>query len=191
MWFTGQRTDLNPRYKLASNPCLCGNYHPSAAFDACSCTPQQRREYQRKVSGPITDRLDIVRHLSPLKPGHQDRLSPPESSAEVRARVTAARERQNRRYEGAGWRLNGQAPGAALRDTWPLTEEAQLLVDDQVLAGRLTRRGAVRVHRLAWTVTDLAGRDRPDVVETRTALQLRSGEALNLSVIDARERRAG
>jgi len=177
---------------LASNPCLCGNYHPSAALDACSCTPQQRRDYQRKVSGPITDRLDIVRHLTPLKPGHQDRLSPPETSATVRERVAAARERQAERYSGSGWRLNGQAPGAALRDRWPLTDEGQHLVDERVLAGRLTRRGAVRVHRLAWTVADLAGIGRPGAAETSTALRLRSGEALDLDAIDARlERRAG
>ena len=59
------------------------------------------------------------------------------------------------RYAGAGWRLNGQVPGAALRERWPLPA-AQQYVDNQLFGGRLSQRGGVRVHRLAWTVADLA-----------------------------------
>ena len=173
---------------LASNPCPCGNFHPVAAQDACTCLAIQRRDYQRKITGPITDRLDIVRRLEPLRPGGHDRLTRVETSAEVRERVGAARARQAARYAGSGWRLNSQVSGAALREQWPVSAAAQVLIDDQVYGGRLTRRGAVRVHRLAWTVADLAGVDQPGMAETQTALQLRLGEPLMLSAL---ERRAG
>ncbi|MFP5354697.1 MAG: ATP-binding protein, partial [Gemmatimonadota bacterium] len=64
---------------------------------------------------------------------------------------------RRRRCEGSLWRLNSEVPGAVLRERWPLQPEGALLLDDQVFAGRLTRRGATRVHRLAWTVADLRG----------------------------------
>ena len=101
----------------------------------------------------------------------------------MRARVEAARQRQEARYAGRSWRLNAHAPAPALRADWPLTEAGQRLVDDQLYAGRLSRRGASRVHRLAWTVADLRGLDRPDVASVDTALRLRSGEPLLLAAL--------
>lgn len=171
---------------LAANPCPCGNYDQQVTTDACKCGAVVRREYMRKVTGPITDRIDITRHLQPLSQADRDPWAP-ESSAVVRARVEVARRRQAARYAGFGWGLNGQATGAALREHWPLTPAAEAMVDDAIYTGTLTRRGAVRVHRLAWTVADLAGLARPGPAETFTALRLRSGEALP---VDAYERRS-
>jgi magnesium chelatase family protein len=62
-----------------------------------------------------------------------------------------------------------------------LPSDADRLVDDRVYAGTLTRRGATRVHRLAWTVADLRGAEQPDLADVDTALRLRSGEPLMLS----------
>lgn len=173
-------------FVLACNPCPCGEYHPTNRDNRCVCLEVQRREYRRKISGPIADRIDITRHVEPLtRLDRDDRLAPKESSAAVRARVTAARERQARRYAGTGWRLNSAVPGPVLRERWPLPEEAEQLVDDRVYGGHLTRRGATRVHRLAWTVADLRGADRPGVSEVDTALRLRTGEPLMLAAIAA------
>jgi magnesium chelatase family protein len=61
-------------------------------------------------------------------------------------------------------------------------------VDDAVYGGRLSQRGATRVHRLAWTLADLGGLDRPGVPEVEVALLLRTGEPLPLATL---ERRAG
>jgi magnesium chelatase family protein len=71
-------------------------------------------------------------------------------------------------------------PGPVLRARWPLDDDALLRLDEQVYAGRLTRRGATRVHRLAWTVADLAGLERPGAAELDVALRLRTGEPLLL-----------
>ncbi|HEU4514730.1 MAG TPA: YifB family Mg chelatase-like AAA ATPase [Nocardioidaceae bacterium] len=173
-------------FVLACNPCPCGEYHPTNRDNRCTCLEVHRREYRRKISGPIADRIDIVRHLEPLSElDRRDKLTPKESSAQVRARVAAARERQAGRYAGTGWRLNSAVPGPVLRDRWPLPEDAEKLVDDRVYAGQLTRRGATRVHRLAWTVADLRGADRPGVAEVDTALRLRTGEPLMLSAVEA------
>jgi magnesium chelatase family protein len=164
---------------LAANPCPCGDYHADASLDRCKCREVQRRDYRRKVTGPITDRIDITRHLTAATPtSSRDPLAVRESSAEVRGRVTAARERQAARYADEAWRLNGHAPGPALAARWPLTAAATALVDDHLWKGRLTRRGVTRVHRLAWTVADLSGLDQPGVAEAKVALRLRSGEPL-------------
>ncbi len=149
---------------LAANPCPCGNFHPDASTSQCSCKEVQRRDYRRKVTGPITDRIDITRHLTVATPtARRDPLAVHESTAQVRARVEAARARQADRYADQAWRLNGHAPGPALARGWPMTPDATRLVDDWLWSGKLTRRGVTRVHRLAWTVADLAEVDRPGV----------------------------
>jgi magnesium chelatase family protein len=173
---------------LAANPCPCGNFHPDARSSQCSCTEVRRRDYRRKVTGPITDRIDITRHLTVATPtSRRDPLAVQESTAEVRARVEGARARQADRYAGQAWRLNGHALGPALSRGWPMTAEATSLVDDWLWSGKLTRRGVTRVHRLAWTVADLAEVERPGVDEVEVALRLRTGQPLLAATV----RRAG
>lgn len=170
---------------LACNPCPCGDFSGDVRLNRCTCREAQRRDYRNKVTGPVADRVDIVRHLPPLR--KRDALSDaeqPESSAQVGQRVAAARDRQAERYDGESWRLNGHAPGPVLRERWPLTKAGQQLVDDQLYAGRLSRRGATRVHRLAWTVADLRRVDRPGLDEVETALRLRTGEPLLLTMLE-------
>lgn len=169
---------------LACNPCPCGDYHPSAVESRCVCPETARRNYRRKLTGPVIDRIDITRHVTPVRPHEaRDPFARPESTATVRARVAAARERQRDRLAETSWRVNGEVPGPVLRSTWPLTTAAAEHLDDQVYAGRLTRRGATRVHRLAWTVADLAGVERPGERELDTALRLRTGEPLLLEAL--------
>jgi magnesium chelatase family protein len=173
---------------LAANPCPCGDFHPDARVSTCQCREVQRRDYRRKVNGPVTDRIDITRHLAAPSPtAARDPFAVRESTAAVRARVEAARARQADRYAGEQWRLNGHVPGPALAAAWPMTPDATRLVDDQLWNGRLTRRGVARVHRLAWTVADLAEVERPGVTEAEVALRLRSGTPLLASTL----RRAG
>ena len=170
---------------LACNPCPCGDWSARAEHNRCSCREVQRRDYRNKVTGPVADRVDIVRVLPPLKQ-HDKALDfeRPESTAAERARVEAARERQAARYAEESWRLNGQAPGPVLRDRWPLSKEGQADIDDQLYKGRLSRRGATRVHRLAWTVADLREVEQPGREEVATALRLRTGEPLLLRMLE-------
>jgi len=170
---------------LACNPCPCGDYHPHARENRCVCSEVRRRDYRRKLTGPIADRIDITRHVLPVRPHEaRDPFAPPESSASVRARVEEARGRQAVRFSGRSWRLNGQVPGPLLTAEWPLTESAQRLLEDEIYAGQLSRRGATRVHRLAWTVADLRGIAQPGDDELDVALRLRTGEPLTLATLE-------
>ena len=175
---------------VAANPCPCGEHRPDVGKDTCRCKPVALREYRSRLTGPVADRIDITRHVQPLSP-HQrvDRFAAREDSATVRARVEAARARQAERYADTGWRLNAHATGVALRDLWPLTASATRILDEHVVKGALTNRGAVRVHRLAWTVHDLdpssTGAPGPAVLDV--ALRLRQGRPLLDSTVRGRE----
>lgn len=168
---------------IAANPCPCGNWSEQPTRNGCGCRPNALRDYRAKLTGPVADRIDITRTVGPLSRHDHDPSGAVETSAEVRGRVAAARLRQHVRYAGCGWRLNAHVPGTALRDRWPLAGDATRRLDDALYAGRLSSRGAVRVHRVAWTLADLAAvREGRDVVpgpdELDVALRLRGGDPL-------------
>lgn len=165
---------------FACNPCKCGGFSGAAAESTCRCGTTELRRYRNRVSGPVADRVDITRHVERASDWQrQDQLELPESSATVRARVAAARARQAARLAGTPWRLNAHVPGPTLTRQWPLPGPVARRLADEVAAGRLTHRGATRVHRLAWTVADLRALDRPGADELDTALQLRTGVPLS------------
>ncbi len=161
---------------LAANPCPCGNFHGLSGGD-CDCTAVQRVHYRRKLSGPVLDRVDIWMEVRPqVRCGAGAWSRTPESSADVRARVAEARQRQARRYRDRAWLLNSSCPGPALAQLWPLEPDGQRLVDAALASGAITRRGLTRVQRLAWTVADCTGVVRPGVDEADVALALRSDD---------------
>ena len=167
---------------LAANPCPCGDYSPSAPANRCTCSEQVRRAYRQKLTGPIADRIDILRHIEPEPPhAGADRFAVRERSDQILRRVSLARARQAERYSGRGFRLNSQVPGHLLGSEWPLEPEARGRLDGELYGGRLTRRGAVRVHRLALTVADLRGLESPGIDEVMVALHLRTGEPLEIA----------
>ncbi|MBM7279872.1 YifB family Mg chelatase-like AAA ATPase [Gordonia rubripertincta] len=141
---------------LAANPCPCA---PAHDVD-CVCTAVVRRRYLGKLSGPLLDRVDIRVRMDP--PGNAALMSGTgESSAEVRARVTAARAAAVERWSEFGWRTNAEVPGAALRQKFRLPPDVLRPIELFLRDGRVTARGADRALRLAWTLSDLRGTDRP------------------------------
>ena len=158
---------------LASNPCPCGNAGVRGAD--CRCAPMAVRRYTERISGPILDRIDIRHQLLPMSRAYLRAAADlTEPSAVVAERVAEARARQRRRLAGHGWRTNGEVPGPALRRRLPLPEGSDVL-EDAVARGRLSARGVDKVIRLAWTIADLAGADRPQREHLRTAMAMRQG----------------
>lgn len=163
---------------LAANPCPCGQ--AGTPSGNCHCPPQLVRRYRDRVSGPIMDRIDIHQQLLPTRRSLAELTEPGECSAVVLQRVIEARERQQHRLLGTGWRTNGEVPGPYLRSRLPRPEGDQDL-DLAVLRGRLSSRGVDKCLRLAWTLADLAGIDVPTRTEIRRAIALRRGEFLPTS----------
>jgi magnesium chelatase family protein len=98
-----------------------------------------------------------------------------ESTATVADRVRAARERAAARLAGTPWRTNSEIPGRDLRGRWHARPGAMDDAERNLERGVLTARGLDRVLRVAWTVADLVGHDRPDATDVALALQLRTG----------------
>ena len=96
------------------------------------------------------------------------------TTAAVRDRVLAARERQDKRFDGMPWTVNAAVPAADFRRVCPVSDEVSGAVGDAVAKGHLTQRGADRVVRLAWTLADLGGLDRPGQDQAAEALHLRT-----------------
>jgi magnesium chelatase family protein len=170
-------TEFPARVQLvvAANPCPCAS---PAGDQYCTCPPQVRRRYQARLSGPLLDRIDIRITLDALRAAQLVTYSAPAPpSAEVAARVVRARAAAVARWAADGWQLNGDVPGPQLRRApWrlPLGDTAELR--KALDLGLVSARGFDRVLRLAWTVADLDGLDRPGKNEVGEALQLRMGE---------------
>jgi magnesium chelatase family protein len=161
---------------LAANPCACAS---PAGDQACHCSPLQRRRYLGRISGPLLDRIDIQIRLPPLSAAQLMTASAPaESSAIVAVRVANARTAAAARWAADGWRVNAEVPGPQLRrPPWRLPAADTASLRRSLDRGVLSARGFDRILRLAWTIADLDGRDRPDGGDVNEAAQLRMGEA--------------
>ena len=155
----------------AMNPCRCG--HLGDPTLACSRAPRCAADYQARVSGPLLDRIDL--HVDVQAVAAADLVLPPpaEGSAEVAARVKAARDLQTVRYEGEGVRSNAEADGNLLERVATPDEPGRRLLAQAAEAMRLSARGFHRVLRVARTIADLAGSDGIGRVHVAEALSYR------------------
>jgi magnesium chelatase family protein len=153
---------------LAANPCPCAPAHDRD----CVCPSLARRRYLGRLSGPLLDRVDLRARMHPLT-GLSAPASAPESTAAVRARVLAARAAAAGRWAEQGWRTNAEVPGPVLRSRYALPPAVLKPLDTALRTGDLTARGADRALRVAWTLSDLAGHDRPGREDVETALYFR------------------
>ncbi len=168
----GQRALIFPtRFMLvaATNPCPCG-YAGIGAM--CSCGESDLRRHQRRLSGPLLDRIDLLVGVG--KPTEREFSAPPVTdSRRAQARVGEARERQQRRYRGTDASCNCELSAAQLRRYARVEERAQRLVADAYDGGTLSARGRQRVLRVARTIADLEGRDAVLSADVLLALSLR------------------
>ncbi|MEU8945207.1 YifB family Mg chelatase-like AAA ATPase [Streptomyces sp. NPDC048489] len=159
---------------LAANPCPCGRF--SQRDDLCDCPPSAIRRYQARLSGPLLDRVDLRVEVDRVTRSElTGRGARGESTETVAARVLAARERAATRLAGTPWRTNSEVPGRELRSRWHASPGALDDAERSLERGVLSARGLDRVVRVAWTVADLVGHDRPDASDVALALQLRTG----------------
>jgi magnesium chelatase family protein len=169
----GQRTidfPANAIVVAACNRCPCAR-----PPDRCACTALELARYQRRLSGPLVDRLDLVCQVESVPTAElvADAPDHPTQSADVRDRVMAARRRQLARLAGTGVLCNGDMDGRLTRREVSLGPalSARLLTIRERVA--LSGRGHDRVLRVARTIADLEGRDAVTASDLDEALSYR------------------
>jgi len=154
----------------ACNPCPCGQ-----RVRDCSCSEIERRRYQRRLSGPLLDRMDIVCQVSPPPAAQLVAAGPGtgERSAAIRSRVMAARTIQRERLGAVGVMCNADMDGRLSRVHAPVDEPTAGRLLRSVESGALSGRGHDRVLRLARTIADLDGRPAVSGADVDEALGYR------------------
>ncbi len=152
----------------AMNPCRCG--HLADATRACGRAPRCGADYQGRISGPLYDRIDLAIEVPPVAPADLALPPPAESTADVAARVLAARTRQRQRFAelarrnpslmaGGQPHANGQADGEVLTAIATPDADGRALLARAVERLNLSARGYHRVLRVARTLADLDASD--------------------------------
>lgn len=158
---------------LAANPCPCAPTDPKD----CICTPPAKRRYLGKLSGPLVDRVDLRVQMHTARAGAFG-ADEGESSARVRDRVAAARAAAADRWRPHGIRTNAEVSGTLLRRRYRLSAKAMEPLRLALDRGAVSIRGVDRTLRVAWTLSDLGGRDMPGPEEVGIALSFRQAGAV-------------
>jgi magnesium chelatase family protein len=144
----------------------------------CACSPSNIIRYQRKISGPILDRIDIHIEVPRLK---FDKLSSEkmgESSDSIRQRVIAARNRQQTRFKNMdGVIANSEMSSQQMKEHCKLGEKELDLLRKAVNQLQLSARAYHRIIKIARTIADLAGSDNIEIPHLAEAIQYRQRQA--------------
>ncbi|HIT35000.1 MAG TPA: YifB family Mg chelatase-like AAA ATPase [Candidatus Faecousia intestinigallinarum] len=154
----------------AMNPCKCGWYgDPSGR---CKCPESAVRAYRSRISGPLLDRIDIIVEVPAVHFEDLRARTEAEPSAQVKARVDAARQRQNQRFPGG--MSNARMGSEELRRYCALDDASAALFQQAFDAMHLTARSYDRILKVARTIADLDGSENIQMQHLAEAIRYRS-----------------
>lgn len=156
----------------AMNPCPCGYYgHPTKK---CICTQRQVNSYLSRISGPMLDRFDLHVEVAPVEFSNISSIIKEESSEQIRERVQAARELQQRRFAGTKITCNARISSKLLHEVCPTSDDARELLKNVFEKMGLSARAYDRILKVSRTIADL---DHSELIEKKhiaQAVQYRS-----------------
>ena len=156
----------------AMNPCPCGHY--GDARKACRCTPQQIRQYQARISGPLLDRIDIHIEVPAVRYRDIRGKGGSESSAAIKGRIDAARRRQKERFRTEETFCNARMSDKQIRKHCVIDEDCQRLLEMAMDKLGLSARGYSRILKVSRTIADLEGAERIHASHVAEAIQYRN-----------------
>ncbi|OGM09494.1 magnesium chelatase [Candidatus Woesebacteria bacterium RBG_13_34_9] len=157
----------------ASNPCPCGYFGDPKR--ACRCMPGIIARYQKKISGPILDRIDLhvdVPSVDTQKLVGEDKEKR-EASCEIQKRVQYARDIQTKRFKGTRIKSNSEMTTKDVKKYCPLITECKTMMISASASMNLTARSYFKVIKVARTITDLEGAEGISINHLAEALQYR------------------
>jgi len=156
----------------SQNPCPCGYF--SDPDRRCICTPLQINNYQKKVSGPILDRIDLHVEVPRIKFEKLNKDELGESSEKIRARVESARQKQRQRLQNTNLQSNSEMRAQEIKEFCKLNNESVDLMRQAVNQMHLSARSYHRLLKIARTIADLANSVDIQTIHLAEALQYRA-----------------
>jgi Predicted ATPase with chaperone activity len=156
----------------AMNPCPCGYF--GDRVHTCRCSPQQIRQYQSKISGPLLDRIDLHIEVPSVKYRALSGKELGESSATIRDRVNKARDLQKKRFGHKGILCNARMTEKQIRNFCPIDEESHKLIEMAMEKLGLSARAVNRILKLSRTIADLENKKDIEPAHVAEAIQYRS-----------------
>lgn len=160
----------------AMNPCPCGYYGDS--IKECNCTPSMVSRYQKRISGPLLDRIDIFVEVPRVEYEKlaDDRLCEP--SQKVKSRVEAARDVQRQRFNKTKLTTNSEMTPLEVREYCKVEPAAQSLLKAAMRQLSLSARAFHRILKLSRTIADLEGSEIVSASHLAEAIQYRPRNTL-------------
>lgn len=158
------------------NPCPCGFHsHP---VKECTCSPSTVARYQKRISGPLLDRVDVFVDVPPVEYEKLVQDSPSEGSKGPRQRVEQAREVQRDRFKDNGFLCNSEMGPSEVWEHCQLDDAARSVLQTAAQRLTLSARAFHRVLKVSRTIADLDGSDTIGVSHLAEALQYRARAAI-------------
>jgi magnesium chelatase family protein len=156
----------------AMNPCPCGFF--GDRIHRCRCSPQQIRQYQTKISGPLLDRIDLHIEVPSIKYKALMVKETGEPSAAVKQRVQRARDRQKKRFVEVVVQTNACMTDKQIRTFCAIDDESHALMEMAIEKLGLSARAMNRILKVSRTIADLEGLEKIEAAHVAEAIQYRS-----------------
>jgi len=175
------RARLSVRYPAdftliaAQNPCPCGNYGDPER--ECTCSMRDIVRYNRKLSGPVLDRIDMIIEVPRMSYREYKNSQEEETSQSIRERINQAIERQQKRFKGIACVKNSRMNQKMMKRYCCLDTTSEKLLEQAVSRFKLTGRAINKILRVALTISDLEGKEKIETPHIAEAIQYREKSA--------------
>lgn len=157
---------------VSLNPCPCGYF--GSGIKECTCSDRQIKNYMKKISGPLLDRIDIQLEVANVKYSDISDKKSEIDSKYMAERVAVAREIQKERYKNYGFMTNKEIPAGLLDEFCPLGEQEKSLMEAAYNNLGLSARAHSRILKVARTIADLQEEKNISSKHLAEAIQYRS-----------------